>query len=111
MKPEESRSIAHASASGLRADDFAEFGDVQQITIPEPSDWISRHAKMRMSERAQALELVREPFQYSANLTERDIQRQREEAASIRALWIAKALGGLCVLAVVALLAKAAGWV
>lgn len=109
MKPEESRSIAHAPASGV--DDFAEFGDVQQITIPEPSDWISRHAKMRMSERAQALELVREPFQYSANLTERDIQRQREEAASIRALWIAKALGGLCVLAVVALLAKAAGWV
>lgn len=109
MKPEESRSIAHASASG--ADDFAEFGDVQQITIPEPSDWISRHAKMRMSERAQAIELVREPFQYSANLTERDIQRRREEVASIRALWVAKALGGLCVLAVVALLAKAAGWV
>ena len=109
MKPEESRSIAHASASG--ADDFAEFGDVEQISSPEPSDWISRHSKMRMSERAQALEIVREPFQYSANLTERDIQRRREEAASIRALGVAKALGGLCVLAVVALLAKAAGGV
>ena len=108
MKPEESRSIDRSTASG--ADEFAKFGDVQQITIPEPSDWISRHAKMRMSERAQALELVREPLHYRANLTERDIQRQREEAA-ISALWIAKALGGLCVLAVVALLAKAAGWV
>ncbi len=109
MKPEESRSIAHAPASGV--DEFAEFGDVEQISIPEPSDWISRHSKMRMSERAQALEIVREPLQYRANLTERDTQRQREEAASIRALWIAKALGGLCVLAVVALLAKASGWV
>lgn len=109
MKPEGSRSIAHAPASG--ADEFAEIGDVQHITIPEPSDWISRHAKMRMSERAQALELVREPMHYRANLTERDIQSRREEAASISALWLAKVLGGLCVLAVVALLAKAAGWV
>ena len=55
--------------------------DIEQIHLPEPSDWISRHVKHRNAERAQDLELVRDPapLQYRAGLTERDVANRCEE--------------------------------
>ena len=68
MNRESTRSAAHASAAGVHIAPGwpgIEYDDIQHIQAPEPDDHISRlaraHTECRMSERAQALELAREP--------------------------------------------------
>lgn len=83
--------------------------DIEQIHLPEPSDWISRHAKMRaeaMRRRAEydaAQDLARASLRYGAGLTERDVQPVVRESA--RRVRVANVLGAAFVLSVVA------GWV
>lgn len=62
--------------------DIAEIGGIEHIHLPDPGDEISKLARMhRFSERAQDIELVREPvpLQYRAGLTERDVANRCEE--------------------------------
>ncbi len=67
MNNENTRSAAHASASGIRFhNDWpgADYSRVEHIEATDPDDHVSRlaraHTECRMSERAQALELARE---------------------------------------------------
>ena len=65
MNNENTRSAAHASASGIRFQNDrpgADYSRVEHIEATDPDDHISRraraHTECRMSERAQALELA-----------------------------------------------------
>ena len=62
--------------------DVTEINDIEHIHLPNPGDEISRLARMRrLSERAQALELEREPvpLQYRSSLTECDVANRCPE--------------------------------